>query len=155
MTARARPGALTKTTRPTLASVLAREQLFRVLKTKGFDIETSRIVDGGPFEKFATAALIAAVTVQQLVRDRDGTAARPLDDALDPADRPVLEAVCTTLEGKTQKQKNPHPPGSLAFAAWVFARLGGWTGYYGKPGPVVILEGLLRFHDIKQGYALP
>ncbi|MDH3474423.1 MAG: IS4 family transposase [Rhodospirillales bacterium] len=131
------------------------EQLFRVLKTKGFDIEASRIVDGGPFEKFATAALIAAVTVQQLVRDRDGTAARPLDDALDPADRPVLEAVCATLEGKTQKQKNPHPPGSLAFAAWVFARLGGWTGYYGKPGPVVILEGLIRFHDIKQGYALP
>lgn len=131
------------------------EQLFRVLKTKGFDIEASRIVDGGPFEKFATAALIAAVTVQQLVRDRDGTAARPLDDALDPTDRPALEAVCATLEGKTQKQKNPHPPGSLAFAAWVFARLGGWTGYYGKPGPVVILQGLLRFNDIKQGYALP
>ncbi|MGA8447201.1 MAG: hypothetical protein WB766_18710, partial [Roseiarcus sp.] len=40
------------------------------------------------------------------------------------------------------KQKNPHPPGSLAFAAWVFARLGGWTGYYGKPGPIVMLRGL-------------
>ena len=130
------------------------EQLFRVLKTKGFDIEASRIVDGGPFEKFAAAALIAAVTVQQLVRDRDGVAQRPLDDALDPNDRPALEAVCATLEGKTQKQKNPHPPGSLAFAAWVFARLGGWTGYYGKPGPVVILQGLLRFNDIKQGYDL-
>ncbi len=29
-------------------------------------------------------------------------------------------------------------PGSLAHAAWVCARLGGWTGYYGKPGPVVM-----------------
>jgi hypothetical protein len=130
------------------------EQLFRVLKTKGFDVEASRIADGDPFDKFVTASLIAAVTVQQLVRDRDGTARRPLDDALDPADRPILEAVCRTLEGKTAKQKNPHPTGSLAFAAWVFARLGGWTGYYGKPGPVVILHGLLRFNDIKQGYAL-
>lgn len=130
------------------------EQLFRVLKTKGFDIEASRIVEGGPFEKLVTATLIAAVTVQQLVRDRDGTAKRPLGDALDPVDQPVLEALCKSLEGKTQKQKNPHPPGSLAFAAWVFARLGGWTGYYGKPGPVVILQGLLRFNDIKQGYAL-
>jgi hypothetical protein len=130
------------------------EQLFRVLKTKGFDIEAARIVEGGPFEKLVTAALIAAVTVQQLVRDRDGTAQRPLDDALDPADQPILEAVSRSLEGKTQRQKNPHPPGSLAFAAWVFARLGGWTGYYGKPGPVVILHGLLRFNDIKQGHAV-
>jgi len=130
------------------------EQLFRVLKTKGFDIEASRIDDGGPFEKFAIAALIAAVTVQQLVRDRDGTADRPLDDVLDPDDQPTLKAVCATLEGKTLRQKNPHARGSLAYAAWVFARLGGWTGYYGKPGPVTILNGLLRFNDIKQGLRL-
>jgi hypothetical protein len=130
------------------------EQLFRVLKTKGFDIESSRIEDGGPFEKFVTAALIAAVTVQQLVRDRDGQARRPLNDVLDAEDRPALEALCTSLEGKTQRQKNPHPRGSLAYAAWVFARLGGWTGYYGKPGPVTILHGLLRFIDIKQGFQL-
>jgi hypothetical protein len=30
------------------------------------------------------------------------------------------------LEGKTALLKNPHPPHSLAFAAWVIARLGGW-----------------------------
>ncbi|MGL4962523.1 MAG: hypothetical protein ACRC67_14925, partial [Inquilinus sp.] len=46
----------------------------------------------------------------------------------------LLEACCAQLEGKTQRQKNPHPKGSLAYAAWVCARLGGWTGYYGKPG---------------------
>ena len=48
------------------------------------------------------------------------------------------------LEGRTQRQKNPHPRGSLAYAAWVCARLGGWTGYYGKPGPLVTLEGWLE-----------
>lgn len=130
------------------------EQLFRVLKTKGFDIEASRVADGGPFEKLATAALIAAVTVQQLLRDRDGEAKRPMEDVLEPEDTPALEALCASLEGKTQKQKNPHPRKSLAYAAWVFARLGGWTGYYGKPGPIVILNGLLRFNDIKRGYNL-
>jgi len=31
-------------------------------------------------------------------------------------DRDALEAVSATLEGRTEKQKNPHPPG--AFAAW-------------------------------------
>jgi hypothetical protein len=51
-------------------------------------------------------------------------------------------------------QKNPHPKGSLAFAAWVIARLGGWTGYYGKPGPKVMRRGLEDFCKIKFGTTL-
>lgn len=130
------------------------EQLFRTLKTRGFDIEMLRIADGGPFEKLVAASLAAAVTVLALVRERDGVERRPLGDVLDAADRPVLEAVSRGLEGKTAKQKNPHPKGSLAYATWVFARLGGWTGYYGKPGPVVILSGLIQFQTMQQGWAL-
>lgn len=130
------------------------EQLFRTLKTKGFNVEALRIADGGPFEKLVTASVIAAVTVLQLVRDRDGVAKRPLEDAIDADDQPALEAVSASLEGKTVRQKNPHPKGSLAYAAWVFGRLGGWTGYYGKPGPVVMLKGLVQFHAIKHGWNL-
>jgi hypothetical protein len=130
------------------------EQLFRTLKTKGFDVEALRLAEGGPFEKLVAASIIAAVTVLQLVRERDGIAKRPLEDALDSDDRPALEAVSASLEGNTARQKNPHPKGSLAFASWVFARLGGWTGYYGKPGPVVILAGLVQFHAIKHGWTL-
>ncbi len=130
------------------------EQLFRTLKTHGFDVEALRLTEGGPFEKLVAASTVAAVTVMQLVHERDGVAKRPLEDALEPDDRPALEAVSANLEGKTTRQKNPHPKGSLAFAAWVFARLGGWTGYYGKPGPVVILAGLVQFHAIKHGWGL-
>ena len=72
----------------------------------------------------------------------------------DPADIPAMEAVCATLEGKTERQKNPHPRASLAYAAWVCARLGGWTGYYGKPGPIVILNGFHRFKAINHGWNL-
>lgn len=82
------------------------EQLFRVLKTKGFDIEAVRIEDTEPFEKLAAATLIAAVQVQQMVRDRDGNARRPLEDVLEPADHPALEAIGRSLEGKTDRQKN-------------------------------------------------
>ncbi|MEG3147984.1 hypothetical protein U1839_25320, partial [Sphingomonas sp. RT2P30] len=53
-------------------------------------------------------------------------------------------------EGKTERQKNPHPKGSLAYAAWVCARLGGWTGYYGKPGPAVMLNGWLEIQAAKR-----
>lgn len=131
------------------------EQLFRTLKTQGFDIEGLRLGEPAPLLKLVTAALIAAVTVQQLVHARDGDAnggpLRPVTDILDPADVPLLEAFCADLEGKTARQKNPHPKGSLAYAAWVCARLGGWTGYYGKPGPIVMLDGWLQFQAARRG----
>jgi hypothetical protein len=130
------------------------EQLFRVMKTKGFDIEAVRVADNGPFENLVAATLIAAIQVLQMVRERDGAAGRPLEDVFDPADLPALEAVCATLEGKTDRQKNPHPKPTLAYAAWVCARLGGWTGYYGKPGPVVTLQGFLRFKAMHHGWKL-
>jgi hypothetical protein len=130
------------------------EQLFRVMKTKGFDIEAVRVTEDGPFENLATATLIAAIQVLQMVRERDGAAGRPLQDALEPEDQPALEAICTSLEGKTAKQKNPHPKGSLAYASWVCARLGGWTGYYGKPGPIVMMQGLQSLKAMLRGWRL-
>jgi len=135
------------------------EQLFRTLKTQGFDIEGVRIEDEQPRCNLVMAALVAAVTVQQLVHARDGKpgrdgALRPVTDAFEPADAPLLEAYCAKLEGKTARQKNPHPKGSLAYAAWVCARLGGWTGYYGKPGPVVMLQGWLELQAAKRAIAL-
>ena len=58
------------------------EQLFRVMKTKGFDIEAVRVAEDGPFENLTTATLIAAIQVLQMVRGRDGAAGRPLEDAV-------------------------------------------------------------------------
>jgi hypothetical protein len=130
------------------------EQLFRTMKTKGFDVEALRQQQDGPLENLVTAILIAAIKVMQLVAEREGNAKRPLSDVVDPDDQPALERVCQSLEGKTAKQKNPYTLGSLAYAAWVFARLGGWNGYYGKPGPIVMLRGLTEFHAIKHGWTL-
>ena len=124
------------------------------MKTKGFDIEAVRVAEDGPFEKLTTATLIAAIQVLQMVRERDGVAGRPLQDVLDPDDQPALEAICQSLEGKTEKQKNPHPQGSLAYASWVCARLGGWTGYYGKPGPIVMMQGLQSLRAMLRGWRL-
>lgn len=133
------------------------EQLFRTLKSKGFDIEDVDIENPPARTNLVAAALIAATTVQQLVHARDGAAEgplRPLTDAFDPEDAALLQAFCRNLEGATQRQKNPHPEGSLAYAAWVCARLGGWTGYYGKPGPIVMLNGWLYFQAAKHGALL-
>jgi hypothetical protein len=130
------------------------EEFFHALKTAGFDIEAADIGDPKVMIKFVTAVTVAAVTVMQLVKARDGTTDQVLADAFDPADQPILEALSAQLEGKTARQKNPHPKGSLAFAGWVVGRLGGWTGYYGKPGPRVMREGLDDFQRIKYGTTL-
>ena len=134
------------------------EQLFRTLKTQGFDIEGLLIGEEAPLRRLVMATLIAAVTVQQLVHARDGLQGpaplRPITDAFEPEDAPLLEAFCKALEGKTERQKNPHPKGSLAYAAWVCARLGGWTGYYGKPGPLVMLNGWTDFQAAKRGVSI-
>lgn len=130
------------------------EEFFHTLKTAGFNIEAADIGSPQVMIKFVAAATIAAVTVMQIVKARDGTTGQSLADAFDPADQPILEAISTQLEGKTARQKNPHPRGSLAFAGWVVGRLGGWTGYYGKPGPRVMRQGLDDFHRIKYGTSL-
>jgi hypothetical protein len=130
------------------------EEFFHTLKTAGFDIEATDIGDPQAMIKFVTAATVAAVTVIQLVKARDGTTGQSLTDAFDPADQPILEAISAQLEGKTERQKNPHPRSSLAFAGWVIGRLGGWTGYYGKPGPRIMRQGLDDFQRIKYGTTL-
>jgi hypothetical protein len=130
------------------------EEFFHTLKTAGFDIEAADIGDPKVMIKFVTAVTVAAVTVMQLVKARDGKTDQVLADAFDPADQPILEALSAQLEGKTARQKNPHPKASLAFAGWVIGRLGGWTGYYGKPGPRVMRQGLDDFQRIKFGTTL-
>jgi hypothetical protein len=130
------------------------EEFFHTLKTAGFDIEAADIGDPEVMIRFVAAATVAAVTVMQLVKARDGTTGQDLAEVFDPVDQPILEAVSAQLEGKTARQKNPHPKGSLGFASWVMGRLGGWTGYYGKPGPKVMRRGLEAFQHIKSGAML-
>jgi hypothetical protein len=127
------------------------EQMFRVMKTKGFDIEAVPLRNNRSLRNLACATLIAAIQVQLMLHDRDGQAHRPMSDVFAPADQALIERIGHSLEGKTERQKNPHPSGSLAHAAWICARLGGWTGYGGKPGPIVLVRGLVRLQTMLEG----
>jgi hypothetical protein len=133
------------------------EQLFRTLKSQGLDLEDSLLSDGDALECLAATALIAAASVMQLVQGRgEAGSALPASRVFAAAEISVLEPLVRKLEGKTAKQKNPHPKGSLAWAAWGVARLGGWNGYAKErpPGPVTFVRGLRRFHAIAEGFAL-
>lgn len=130
------------------------EEYFHTIKTAGFNIEQADIAEPEVMIKLVAAIAVAAVTVMQLVKARDGKTDQSLLEAFEPDDQPILEAISARLEGKTARQQNPHPKGSLAFAAWVIARLGGWTGYYDKPGPKTMRRGLDDFQRIKYGSIL-
>jgi len=130
------------------------EAFFRMLKTAGSEVEKADIGDPQAMINFVAVATVAAVSVMQLVRAREGGTGQRLTDTFCATDQPLLEALCTRLEGKTARQKNPHAKGTLAFAAWVIGRLGGWDGYYGKAGPRVMRRGLDDFHRIRYGATL-
>lgn len=133
------------------------EQLFRTVKSQAIDLEESLIADGDALERLAATALVVATKVMQLVHGR-GSPGQDFQAArlFDPTEISVLEALIAKLEGKTQKQKNPHPMHTLAWAAWCVARLGGWNGYEKErpPGPITFTHGLRRFNAIAQGFAL-
>jgi hypothetical protein len=133
------------------------EQLFRTLKSQALDIEASFLEDGVALERLAAAALVAATIVLQLVHARSDAGHKVLASRVfAPAEIATLHALTPRLEGKTLKQKNPHPPSCLAWAAWHIARLGGWTGYASErpPGPITFTRGLQRFEAIFEGFAL-
>jgi hypothetical protein len=62
----------------------------------------------------------------QIVIGRDGKTGQVLADAMDPVHQPALTALNRTLEGRTEKLKNPHPSGSLAWFSWIVALAPGW-----------------------------
>jgi hypothetical protein len=134
------------------------EQVFRTMKTQGFNLEDSQIETPEAMAKLAIAVLIAALRAMQLVHARSGTTGQKLTDAMDGAVEPLVEALVLKLQGKTEKLKNPHPESSLARFAWVVGRLGGWDGYAGhgyKPaGPKTIAIGLTRFDSIREGWEM-
>jgi hypothetical protein len=132
------------------------EQFFRVLKTQGFQIEDSQIDSADILLKLiAVAAKAAAITIQ-LLQARDGRSDLPASAAFDSSHIPALAAINARYEAKTARQKNPYPYASMAWAAWIIARLGGWDGYRSSrpPGPITFKHGLDQFHAIALGWEL-
>lgn len=132
------------------------EQLFRTSKSQGLDLESSQVEAAEALSNLAAIAMIAATKIMQLVLARDGTVDRPATDVVAADQLPMLEALQLRLEGKTVKQKNPHATHSIAWLAWIIARLGGWTGYASErpPGPITMRRGWYRFQQMAQGWNL-
>jgi hypothetical protein len=130
------------------------EQLFRAMKSQGLQLEDSQMASAERLVKLAAVATKAACIAIQLTQGRDGTDQMPASNVFSKPEIDTLAALGPTLEGKTARQQNSHDPFSLAWAAWIIARLGGWNCYYKPPGPITHRRGMERFHAIHHGRQL-
>ena len=130
------------------------EQLFRVMKSQGLQLEDSQIASAERLVKLAAVATKAACIDIQLTQERDGAQGLPASVVFTEPEIDTIEALTPTLEGRTERQKNRYKPGSLARAAWVIARLGGWNCYYKPPGPITFRRGMEQFQAIHRGRLL-
>jgi len=132
------------------------EQFFRSLKKRGLRIEDSQLHTAKGLIKLVAIAAKAACTVIQLVQARNGGEELPAEFVFSPDEIEVLTALSKKLRGRTELQRNPHRQGSLAWAAWIIAKLGGWMGYasHKPPGPITFHNGLARFQIFTQAWAL-
>ena len=130
------------------------EQMFRVMKSQGLQLEDSQVSTAERLVKLAAVATKAACVDIQLTQGRDGTDQMPASNVFSEAEIDTLAALRPTLEGQTERQRNPHPPRSLAWAGWIIARLGGWNCYYKPPGPITFRRGMEHFYQIHRGRQL-
>lgn len=130
------------------------EQLWRLLKLQGLRLEDSQLATAEGLIKLAAITTKAAAITLQLQQARDGKGDEPAGIAFPEREIAVLDATNNRIEGKTALQKNPHRKHSLAWAAWIIARLGGWDGYPSSrpPGPITYRYGLEHFRIILVGW---
>lgn len=129
------------------------EEVFRTLKRDGMRLEETQLHEAGRLFKLALVGLAAATRTVQLVDARDG-GPRPATDVIDAALLPAADAIAATLGGRTARQQNPHARHSLAWLAWIIARLGGWNCYYKPPGPKTMRAGWVQFATMAAGFLI-
>jgi hypothetical protein len=132
------------------------EQLFRLLKKQGLRLEDSQVETAERLLKLVAIATHAAAITLQLLQARDGRSGEPASVAFTADELGILGALHTQYSGRTPRQQNPHPPCSLAWAAWLIGRLGGWDGYPSSrpPGPITLKHGVDKLRLLAQGWGL-
>lgn len=133
------------------------EQLFRVSKSQGLDMESSQVETGKGLQVLLVFALQVALRILQLSQGREQEKENiPAEIIFSTQQVVLLKVLSKKMAGKTLKQTNQYRPESLPWASWVIGRLGGWKGYSSgsPPGPITMHHGLKSFHDIFNGWAM-
>jgi hypothetical protein len=133
------------------------EQVHRVLKSKGFQIEDSELESGWAIRKLCILMLSALLRIFQMnMAYSEPEGGQPIEEVFSEKEVHCLKLLNDKLQGATQKLKNNNDQSKLKWATWIIARLGGWTGYdsQGPPGVIILKRGLDKFSNIFYGWSL-
>jgi hypothetical protein len=133
------------------------EEIFRLIKSEGINVEGAQLESGKGLKKLAILGLIAGWHIMLLKmmldkkEEKEGANIIFTDKQME-----LLEMIGKKKEGKTEKQKNPYKEKSFAWAAWIIARLGGWTGYesQAKAGYITFRDGYKDFQSKFEAFEL-
>ena len=130
------------------------EELFRVCKSEGFRIESVQLESGAAVKNLIVLTLWAALRCIALKRAYDEQdEAVPASLLFNEDEQELLSVEMIRLHSRSSKAldgRNPFRENSLPWAAWIIARLGGWSGYvsaHGKPGYITMKQGMDRFQQ--------
>ena len=90
------------------------EELFRVLKTKGFQIESSQLGNGASIKKLLAFTLEAAIQVMRLKLALDNKSNASAKLMFGDKQLMCLALLLKKVEGNTAKQQNPYNKNSIA-----------------------------------------
>ena len=132
------------------------EEVFRILKKEGFDIEASELSTGKAVRKLSLLMLETIIKLFIMQVAYGSAVAFPALCCFSPEEQACMDLQIAQLEGNTQKLKNPYKPPDLKRYIWVIARLGGWKGYLSerKPGITTFWIGLKKFDMFFTGFKL-
>jgi len=134
------------------------EEMFRMLKKEGYNIEASELSSGWSIRKLAVLMQDVILKLMQMhIAYNEPEGENPNAELVfSEQECTYLTAVEQKMEGKTQKLRNPFQRGELRWAVWIIARIGGWKGYQSQrpPGMTTMFRGLAKFNDQYDGWAI-
>lgn len=133
------------------------EEVFRILKKEGFNIEASELTYAKSIRKLSLLMMetIVKLFLMQIAYNCPEEEIES-GSCFSEDEIKCLEYQIIALEGNTEKLKNPYLDKDLKRYVWAIARLGGWKGYASerKPGITTFWIGVQKFTSIMQGWQL-
>ena len=130
------------------------EQLFRLLKQRGFRIEESQLENGWAIRKLTVMIMNAAVRVLQMLLAYGSEKEQDINIVFTKEEQQCLAAVNKKME--TTVLINPYKKETVKYAVWIIARLAGWkdNNKARPPGPITLKRGIDKFTSIFEGWQM-
>lgn len=133
------------------------EEVFKVLKEEGYNIEASELEYASSVRKLSL--MILEIVIQLFLMRlsyEEPEIELGADSCFTQDEQAFIEQQILQMEGKTAKQQNHYEKGTLKRCVWVIARLGGWKGYESKrhPGITTLWTGIRLFKAAFAGWMI-